>query len=218
MSNITETLSLIAPAICNNSTCEHYRRNYNLLCYKIDDAEYAQDTFEEDGEPCPCCNQSGYLDKPFKTFFDFMNDGLIAMLCLDDFTLDTLINLLRNMQDADVRNFEQVFLATDEAYNIADSFHVVDEFANKDDGDVSYTLIPSYPFDERNKVIVADAKGLRLQVDISNKNDTQSVLTTVATRTFTLADLLALRKFAYICNSDIKKIEDDDVDLNEIEE
>jgi hypothetical protein len=75
------------------------------------------------------------LKTPTRDSLNCVTTVIHLSLKFDDAALDTLIGILRNMQDGDVFNTEQVFLATDEAFNLSDTFRVVDEILLMENSD-----------------------------------------------------------------------------------
>ena len=201
MSDILQELSLVSPVVCITPDCVMRGKKYDHISYCIADEQYVDDTFaSESGFCCPSCNNKGFPEKHYKRLFELRDDGLHLSLKFDDASLDTLIGILRNMQDGDVVNTEQVFLAHDEAFNLSDSFRVIDEqlLLNVD---VPFGTRSSR-FDEFNKVIIATPKSIRLSVDISEKVSSQSHVLTTLSRQYTLMDLLKLKEVARLCTEE----------------
>jgi hypothetical protein len=141
------------------------------------------------------------------------SESLMAIQ-FDEHLLNTLVNILRCAQE-DFNTKEQVHLASDDAFQIHERFYVVADILVTH-ADQSVAIMQTFPYDERNKVIIVNNNRVILQVDISSKAD-PSELTTVTSRSFTLQDLLLLDTVADICTV-TSAAHDEVADAEEIEE
>lgn len=211
MSHILDDLSLVSAITCNNRDCSNQGKNFFIYCYTLEDMGYAQSCYDEFADSdCPCCGCTGVFNPPYNFFFEFRTDNKNLVVQFDDDALDVLTSILRNMQE-DFNQSTKIFLASDQAFGIADKFHVVTDFTVQNT-DGSFSVIPAYPFDERNKVIIAGPQSIQLQVDVKRKDDPEAQPVTITSRSYSLSELMLLRQANSFCKKPRLVVEDETED------
>lgn len=216
MTNVLDTLLLASTVTCETSACSLFGKAYSALQYTISELSTAHIDYQElDSSVCPCCNEVGRLDKPHHMILDERSSESLMAIQFDEHLLNTLVNLLRCAQE-DFNTKDQVHLAGDDAFQIHDRFRVVGDILVTN-ADESLAIMQTFPYDERNKVIIVNNNRVTLQLDISSKAD-PSKLTTVTSQPFTLQDLLLLDTVAGICTVTASDAHEDVADAEEIED